>query len=149
MLSITPTDVFTMATKAIVRGTASFASGNLLQHPVGFLAAMIVQPHSRVHRGHLTLASRALRRYLDHYHSSIHPNFNPSINISTTLKLQDIRDLHQPTRYLPGVRDPIIIRLQVLGPVPTAQVKVVAGAKEKSRDRHMQFRQIVTPQQAP
>ena len=146
----TPTDVFTVITWAIVRRTAYFASNSLLQHPVEFLAArvvvaMVVWPHSRVHRGHLSLSSRALRRHLDRYHNSIYPSFNPSTSISTVLKLWYIRDSHRPTRYFLGVRDPRVIRLQVPRPVPVAQVRVVVEAKEKPWGRHMQFRQIMTP----
>ena len=48
------TDVFTVATRVIVRGTAHFISSSLIQQPVGFLAArvvvaMAVQPHFIVH----------------------------------------------------------------------------------------------------
>ena len=109
------TDVSIVATRAIVRRTVHFASNSLLQLPVGFLAtivvAMAIQPHFRVHRGHLTLTNQTLRRRPDRYHSSIHPSFSPSISISTALRLQDIRDSHQPTRYLSEVRDPRVIRL--------------------------------------
>ena len=118
-----PMDVFTVATRVIVRRTAYFINNSLLQHPMGFLAAKVVAakevwPYFRAHRGNLTLACRALRRHPDHYTSSIHPSFSPSISINTALRHRDIRVTHRPTRYLPGVRDPIVIKLQVLGPVP-------------------------------
>ena len=56
------TDVFTTATRTIVRGIARLASSSLLQHLVGFLAArvvvaMAIRPYFRVYRGHLTLVS--------------------------------------------------------------------------------------------
>ena len=123
-----PMDVFIMVTRVIVRMIAHLANSSLLQCPVGFLAARVVaiiavRPHFRAHRGCLIPASRALRRHPN----SIHPSFSFSISISTTLKWQDIRVTHRPTRYLSGVRDPIFIRLQVLGSVPVSQAKVVVG----------------------
>ena len=132
------TDVFTTATRTIVRGIAHLASSSLFQHPVGFLAArvviaMAIRPYFRVYRGHLTLVSRALRCRPDHYHSNIHPSFSPRTSISTALRLQDIRDSHLPARYILGVKDPRVIRLQVPKPVPVAQVRVMVGAKERPR----------------
>ena len=48
------------------------------------VVAIAVQLHSRVHRGHLTLTSRALRRHPNYYHNIIHLSFSHSTNISTT-----------------------------------------------------------------
>ena len=47
-------DLFTVATRVIVRRTAHFVSSGLFQHQVEFLAAkvtvvMVVWPHFRVH----------------------------------------------------------------------------------------------------
>ena len=149
---LAPTDVFITATKAIVRGTAHFDNSSFFQYPVGYLAArvlvpMAVWPHSRVYRGHLTFTIRASRHCPDHYHSSTHLSFSHSTSISIAPRLLDIRNSHRPTMYLPGVRDPRVIKLQVSGPIPVAQVKVVARAKERTWDRCTQFIQIMTPQQ--
>ena len=99
-----PMDVFIMTIRVIVRKTTHFTINSLLQHSVGFLAvrvvvAMVVWPHFRTHRGHLTLFNIALRHYPDHYLSSINPSFIPSINISTVFRHRDVKVTHRPTRY--------------------------------------------------
>ena len=137
-----PMDVFIVATIVTVRRTTHFASSSLLQCPVGFLAArvvatMVVWFHFRAHRGLPTPTSRALHRHLDHYLNSIHPSFNLSISISTALKRRGTKLTHRITKHLPGVRDPIVIRPQVLGPVPVVQARVVVRVRERPLGKHM------------
>ena len=138
----TPMDVFTVATRIIVKRTVYFTNSNLLQHPVGFLAArvvavMVVRPHFKAHRCRLTPASRALHHYPDRYLSSIYPNFSLSININTALRCRGTRVTHRPTRHLLGVRDPIVLMSQVLGPVSIAQARVMIGVKERPLSKYM------------